>query len=83
MMQGRSSVVGQDGFILAEMARDPGVATATVDLDQLRLVHSWSIGGEYPYADEFRIDRRPDSYGVLTRPKEPMLTEAQRAKVAR
>jgi N-carbamoylputrescine amidase len=82
MMVGRSGVVGQDGFILAEMSREAGVATATVDLDVARLVHSWSVGGEFPYADEFRIDRRPDTYAVLTAPKEPMLTAAQRAKVA-
>jgi hypothetical protein len=44
------------------------VATATVDLDRPRLVHSWTRGGEYPYAEEFRADRRPDTYGVLTAP---------------
>ena len=66
MMVGRSGVVGQDGFILSEMSRDPGVATATVDLDQQRLVHSWTRGGEYPYVEEFRADRRPDTYAVLT-----------------
>jgi N-carbamoylputrescine amidase len=68
LMVGRSGVVGQDVFILAEMARDPGVATATVDLDDRRLVHSWTRSGEFPYADEFRADRRPDTYGVLTQP---------------
>jgi predicted amidohydrolase len=66
MMVGRSGIVGQDGFILAEMSREAGVATATVDLDRQRLVHSWSTAGEYPYAEEFRIDRRPETYGRLT-----------------
>lgn len=65
MMVGRSGVVGQDGAILAEMSREVGVATTTVDLDQQRLVHSWSVAGEYPYVEEFRKDRRPDTYGVL------------------
>lgn len=69
MMVGRSGVVGHDGAILAEMSRDVGVATATVDLDQPRLVHSWTRGGEYPYAEEFRTDRRPDTYGALTEPR--------------
>ncbi len=66
MMVGRSGVVGQDGAILAEMSRDVGVATASVDLDAPRLVHSWTRSGEYPYAEEFRADRRPDTYGALT-----------------
>jgi predicted amidohydrolase len=66
MMVGRSSVVGQDGFVLADVSRDPGVATATVDLDSQRLVHSWTRSGEFPYVDELRADRRPDTYGVLT-----------------
>jgi hypothetical protein len=65
-MVGRSGVVGEDGAVLAEMSREVGVATATVDLDRPRLVHSWTRGGEYPYAEEFRADRRPDTYGVLT-----------------
>ena len=69
MMVGRSGIVGQDGFILAEMSRDAGVATSTVDLDQQRLVHSWTRGGEYPYVDEFRTDRRPDTYDVITAKK--------------
>ena len=68
MMVGRSGVVGQDGAVLAEMSRDEGVATATVDLDRPRLVHSWTRSGEYPYAEEFRADRRPDTYGVLVEP---------------
>jgi predicted amidohydrolase len=77
MMVGRSGVVGQDGFILAEMSREVGVATATVDLAQPRLVHSWTRGGEYPYAEEFRIDRRPDTYGALV-DRSLVLSEASR-----
>jgi predicted amidohydrolase len=70
MMVGRSGIVGQDGFILAEMGRDPGVATCTVDLDDLRQVHSWSREGEFPYRYEYLKDRRPDAYAPITRPKE-------------
>jgi predicted amidohydrolase len=66
MMVGRSSVVGQDGFVLADVSRDPGIATATVDLDAQRLVHSWTRRGEFSYVEEFRADRRPDTYGILT-----------------
>lgn len=68
MMVGRSGIVGQDGFILAEMARDPGVATCTVDLDDLRKVHSWSREGEFPYRPEYLRDRRPEAYAPITRP---------------
>lgn len=68
MMVGRSGIVGQDGFILAEMSRDPGVATTTVDLDNQRLVHSWTRAGEYPYTEEFQSDRRPNTYSALTTP---------------
>jgi N-carbamoylputrescine amidase len=79
MMVGRSGVVGQDGAILAEMSREVGVATTTVDLDLPRLVHSWTRSGEHPYAEEFRIDRRPDTYGVLTQPQpSPLEAAAQR-----
>ena len=79
LMVGRSGVVGEDGAVLAEMSREVGVATATVDLDRPRLVHSWTRGGEYPYAEEFRADRRPDTYGVLTAPVAPVAAAAAAA----
>ena len=82
MMQGRSGVVGEDGFILAEMSREPGVATATVDLDRPRLVHSWTRSGEYPYAEEFRIDRRPDTYGAIVESKDPAWAELASSRTA-
>jgi len=80
MMVGRSGVVGQDGAILAEMSRNVGVATATVDLDDARLVHSWTRSGEYPYAEEFRIDRRPDTYSVLMEAKSSALLATARGR---
>jgi N-carbamoylputrescine amidase len=79
MMVGRSGIVGQDGAILAEMSRDVGVATSVVDLDRPRLVHSFSVSGDYPYAEEFRIDRRPDTYGALVAAKEPSRPSPQPA----
>ena len=68
MMVGRSGVVAPDGTILADLGRDAGVATATIDLDQPRLVHSWSEDGDRPYVDEFRKDRRPDAYHAIVDP---------------
>jgi predicted amidohydrolase len=66
MMVGRSSIVGPDGFILSEVARDAGVATVSVDFDNPRLVHSWSESEDGPFVEELRRDRRPDAYGRIT-----------------
>jgi predicted amidohydrolase len=82
MMVGRSGVVGPDGLILAETGREVGVATATVDLDRPRLVHSWTRAGEYPYAEELRIDRRPDTYGAISETKDPALAQLARDRTA-
>jgi predicted amidohydrolase len=62
MMVGRSGLVAPDGTILADIGRDPGVATATIDLDVPRLVHSWSTDQDAPFVEEVRRDRRPDAY---------------------
>jgi len=43
-------------------------------------VHSWTRSGEYPYAEEFRIDRRPDTYGVLVEAKSPALMATARGR---
>jgi predicted amidohydrolase len=65
MMVGRSGIVAPDGFILSEVARDPGIATVTVDFDQPRLVAGWSEDADYPFVTEIRRDRRPDAYGPI------------------
>jgi predicted amidohydrolase len=66
MMVGRSGLVAPDGTILTDAGRDAGVATATIDLDQPRLVHSWSVDEDLPFVDELRKDRRPDAYQAIT-----------------
>jgi predicted amidohydrolase len=68
MMVGRSGLVAPDGTVLADAGRDVGVATATIDLDQPRLVHSWSVNEDLPFVDELRKDRRPDAYHAITTP---------------
>lgn len=68
MMMGRSNVIGRDGFILAEVSRDPGVATAQMDLAARRLVHSFTDAEDRPLWDAICMDRRPDAYGPITRP---------------
>ena len=67
MMMGRTNIVGQDGFILSEVSRDPGIAHKTVDLDELRMVHSFNQQGEVPYRPAILAARRPTTYGVLAR----------------
>ena len=55
---GGSFIAGDQGEVLAKMGSDPGIHTATVDLDAIReRRHSWGI---------FR-DRVPQSYAELTR----------------
>lgn len=71
MMMGRSGIVGPDGFIMAEISRDPGVATATINFDAPRLVHSWSADVDRPFGEELRRDRRPDAYGPISAPTAP------------
>jgi predicted amidohydrolase len=66
MLVGRSGIVAPDGFILAEMARDPGVATTTVDFDAPRLIHGWTDDEDHPFVDELHRDRRPGAYGRIT-----------------
>ena len=55
---GSSFIAGPTGELLQEANRtDPGVCTATVDLDAIRELRlSWGV---------FR-DRRPDLYGALS-----------------
>ncbi len=67
MMMGRTNIVGQDGFILSEVSRDPGVAHKTVDLDDVRLMHSFNVNQEVPYRPAILAGRRPTTYGVLSR----------------
>jgi len=68
MMVGRSAIVGRDGFPLAEVGRHPGIATAVIDLDNPRLVGSFTRDGEEgPYWNFVLQDRRPEIYDALTR----------------
>lgn len=67
MMVGRSSITGPDGLIIADAGRKPGMATATIDLDQKRIVHSWTQSGESYYEEDMLRGRRPDTYGPLVR----------------
>jgi predicted amidohydrolase len=66
MMLGRSSVVAPDGTILADAGHHPGMALAAVDLDQPRLAHDFTRGGDHPFRTEMLGDRRPDTYGIIS-----------------
>lgn len=62
MIQGRSGLVSPDGTILAEVGRGVGIATASVDLDHLRLAHDFTCLGDHPFRADMLADRRPEAY---------------------
>ncbi len=65
MMVGRSGVVAPDGSIRADAGRSPGIATVAVDLDQPRLAHDFTRGGDHPFWADVLADRQPDTYQRL------------------
>jgi predicted amidohydrolase len=89
MLMGRSSIIGPDATILADAGHYTGLALGRVDLDQPRIAHEFTRHGEWVYRNDMLRDRRPDTYGPLTRPTgaiEPVpgsalaQTEADKAK---
>jgi predicted amidohydrolase len=69
MLLGRSSVIGPDAIIHADAGRYTGIALAKVDLDQPRVAHEFTRHGEWIWKNDMLMDRRPDTYGPLGRPK--------------
>ena len=72
MLIGRSSIIGPDGLTIADAGRYKGIAFADIDLDHPRVAHMWTRSGEYVFHADVFIDRRPDTYGCLLRPKPPV-----------
>lgn len=72
MLLGRSSIIGPDAIIIADAGRYTGIALAQVDLDQPRVAHEFTRHGEYVWKNDMLRDRRPDTYGPLTRPAAPL-----------
>jgi len=71
---GHAVVIDPMGRVLADTGHRPGITTATVDLDDI--YEYWAGGGtelkkRYPTLKDcyFKI-RRPETYGILTRPDE-------------
>jgi hypothetical protein len=64
MMIGRSSIVGRDGLILADIGRGIGVLTLDVDLDQKR-VTPFFFNEKYDRSLAVTASRRPEIYGDL------------------
>jgi predicted amidohydrolase len=68
--QGHARIVDPFGRTRASTSHLPGVAVAEVDLDQA--YEFWATGDlkkKYPTLKEcFLADRRPETYGILTRP---------------
>jgi predicted amidohydrolase len=67
MLIGHSSIIAPDGVVTADAGRQVGMALATVDLDQLRIAHDFTRSGEHIWRNDMRADRRPETYGPLTR----------------
>jgi predicted amidohydrolase len=72
MLLGRSGIIGPDATIVADAGHYTGIAQARVDLDQPRLAHMFTRNGEYVFRNDMLMDRRPETYGPLTRPTGPV-----------
>ncbi|NMB13253.1 MAG: carbon-nitrogen hydrolase family protein [Firmicutes bacterium] len=66
-MTGRSGIVGPDGMILAEAGRLPKVVITEIDLDHVLLKHDFTRIGDHPFWQDVLADRRPETYGVVTK----------------
>jgi predicted amidohydrolase len=67
-MIGRSSVVGRDGLILADLGRGIGVLTYDIDLGEKR-VTQFFFDEKYDRTLAVRASRRPEIYGELVSKK--------------
>jgi len=72
MLLGRSSIIAPDATVVADAGHYTGIALARVDLDQPRIAHEFTRHGEYVWKNDMLMDRRPDSYGPLTRSEAPV-----------
>jgi predicted amidohydrolase len=67
---GRACVVGPDGIILADTGHRPGLAVATVDLDEPRLTKDAAYYGDrVNFRAALSNWRRPELYSELARPR--------------
>jgi predicted amidohydrolase len=67
MLIGHSSIIAPDGIPLTDAGRRAGMALTRIDLDLPRIAHDFTRGGEYPWRDDMRHDRRPEVYTPITR----------------
>jgi predicted amidohydrolase len=83
-MIGRTSVVGRDGLILADLGRAIDLLTYDLDLDDKRIT-PFFFNKKYDRRLAVTASRRPDLYGDLVKQaiKEKALKEIQRGKVKR
>ena len=63
-MIGRSSVIGRDGLILADMGRKIGLLTYDLDLEAKRITHFY-FNEKYDRTLAVTASRRPELYGEL------------------
>jgi predicted amidohydrolase len=72
MLLGRSSIIAPDATVVADAGHYTGIALARVDLDQPRIAHEFTRHGDFVWKNDMLMDRRPDSYGPLTRSAAPV-----------
>jgi len=64
---GRSLIVDPEGKILADTQGKEGLITADIDLDKRFLTPYLSVRGLGEWRKMFPVERRPETYGTLTR----------------
>lgn len=75
---GRSCVIDRRGAMVACAGRQEGLAVADVDLEAPR-IPGWLRPG-YEHREHIWRKRRPDTYGLLTELRPPVLSELHEAK---
>lgn len=67
MLLGRSSIIGPDATILADIGRHAGIALTTIDLGAPRIAEMFTRPGSWVWKPDMLNDRRPDTYAAFTR----------------
>jgi len=80
-MIGRSSVIGRDGLILADLGRSIGLLTYDLDLDKKRITPFY-FNEKYERTLAVMASRRPELYGEIVNEgrKKKALREVKRGK---
>ena len=78
-MIGRTSVIGRDGLILADMGRSIGVLTYDLDLEKKRITQFF-FNEKLDRTLGVKLSRRPELYGALIEPRKERVNVAQQPR---